>query len=94
MKTENRMIDRYFDQLKKYYTKYGYKTILLWQCGSFYEVYTLKNKRGNILQSKDDFDDVFSNILKKNDYLMIKGSHATGLNKLSKNIIKGATNVI
>ena len=56
--------------------------------------YTSKNKQGNILQNKNDFDDVFSNILKKNDYLMIKGSNATGLNKLSKNIIKGSINVI
>jgi len=56
--------------------------------------YTSKNKQGNILQNKSDFDDVFSNIIKKNDYLMIKGSNATGLNKLSKNIIRGATNVI
>ena len=56
--------------------------------------YTSKSKQGNILQNKNDFDDVFSNILKKNDYLMIKGSNATGLNKLSKNIIKGSINVI
>ena len=56
--------------------------------------YTSKNKQGNILQNKNDFDDVFSNILKKNDCLMIKGSNATGLNKLSKNIIKGSINVI
>ena len=28
------------------------------------------------------------------DYLMIKGSNATGLNELSKNIIRGAVNVI
>ena len=56
--------------------------------------YTLKSKQGNILQDKNDFDDVFSGILKKNDYLMIKGSNATGLNKLSKNIIRGTINVI
>ena len=56
--------------------------------------YTLKSKQGNILQDKNDFDDVFSEILKKNDYLMIKGSNATGLNKLSKNIIRGTVNVI
>ena len=56
--------------------------------------YTSKSKQGNILQDKNDFDDVFSGILKKNDYLMIKGSNATGLNKLSKNIIRGTINVI
>jgi len=32
---------------------------------------------------------VFSNLINKNDYLMIKGSNATGLNNLSKKIITG-----
>ena len=53
-----------------------------------------KNKKGNILNSLKDFDSVFSSVIKKNDYLMIKGSNATGLNRLSKKIIKGAINVI
>ncbi len=56
--------------------------------------HTLRNKRGNILQNKNDFDDVFSNLIKKDDYLMIKGSNATGLCKLTKEIIKGTSNVI
>ena len=33
-------------------------------------------------------------ILQNNDYLMIKGSNATGLNKISKNLTKGRINVI
>ena len=49
-----------------------------------------KNKQGNILQNKDDIDLVFSDIIKNNDYLMIKGSNATGLNILSKNMIRGS----
>jgi murE/murF fusion protein len=48
-----------------------------------------KSKQGNILQNKDDIDLILSNIIKNNDYLMIKGSNATGLNVLSKKIIKG-----
>ncbi|OUW62271.1 MAG: UDP-N-acetylmuramoyl-L-alanyl-D-glutamate--2,6-diaminopimelate ligase [Pelagibacterales bacterium MED-G40] len=56
--------------------------------------YISKKKQGNILQDKNDFDDVFSNVIKKDDYLMIKGSNATGLNKISKSIIKGTANVI
>ena len=48
-----------------------------------------KPKQGNILQNINDFDEVFSNLLNKNDYLMIKGSNATGLNNLSKKIIAG-----
>ena len=56
--------------------------------------YTKKNKQGNILQHQNDFDLVFSNIIKKGDYLMIKGSNSTGLNILTSKIIKGFTNVI
>jgi murE/murF fusion protein len=48
-----------------------------------------KAKQGNILQNLDDFDEIFSDIMNKDDYLMIKGSNATGLNKLSKIIISG-----
>jgi len=51
-----------------------------------------ENKKGNILQSLDDFDPVFSNILKNGDYLLIKGSNATGLNTLTKNLIRGLKN--
>ena len=48
-----------------------------------------KSKQGNILQNKDDIDLVLSSTIKNNDYLMIKGSNATGLNILSKKMIKG-----
>ena len=55
--------------------------------------YLKKNKQGNILQNKNDFDEIFKGLIKKNDFLMIKGSNATGLNKISNSIIKGS-NVI
>ena len=48
-----------------------------------------KSKRGNILQNKDDIDFILSKTITNNDYLMIKGSNATGLNVLSKKIIRG-----
>ena len=48
-----------------------------------------KNKRGNIFQQDTDVDFTLKNIIANNDYLMIKGSNATGLHKLSKRIIKG-----
>ena len=48
-----------------------------------------KNKQGNILQHNDDIDLVLKTIINNNDYLMIKGSNATGLNSLSKKMIKG-----
>ena len=39
---------------------------------------SIKNtKKGNMLQSLDDFDIVFSSILKNGDHLLIKGSNAT-----------------
>ena len=48
-----------------------------------------KDKRGNIFQQEEDVDFTFKNIIANNDYLMIKGSNATGLHNLSKKIIKG-----
>ena len=50
----------------------------------------LKNeKRGNILQCDQDVDLILKNIIANNDYLMVKGSNATGLNNISKTMIKG-----
>ena len=53
-----------------------------------------KKKQGNILQYTNDFDCIFSKIIKKNDYLMIKGSNTTGLKFVAKKIISGANHVI
>jgi MurE/MurF fusion protein len=49
-----------------------------------------KNKRGNILQCEQDIDLILKNIIANNDYLMIKGSNATGLNNISNSMIKGS----
>ena len=51
--------------------------------------YLKKAKRGNILQTNEDVDSILKNIISNNDYLMIKGSNATGLNNISKTMIKG-----
>ncbi len=48
-----------------------------------------KEKRGNILQNNEDIDFSLSNMISNNDWLMIKGSNATGLNHFSKKMIKG-----
>jgi murE/murF fusion protein len=48
-----------------------------------------KNKRGNILQNNEDIDISLSKMISNNDYVMIKGSNATGLNTFSKKMIKG-----
>jgi MurE/MurF fusion protein len=70
----NSNIDKVFIKGKK--TLFTYKNLL-------------KSKQGNILQNKDDIDLILSNIIKNNDYLMIKGSNSTGLNALSKKMIRG-----
>ena len=38
------MIEEYFNKLEEYTRIYGDKIMLLWQCGSFFEIYGLKNK--------------------------------------------------
>ena len=48
-----------------------------------------KEKRGNILQNNEDIDLSLSKMISNNDYLMIKGSNATGLHSFSKKMIKG-----
>ena len=50
---------------------------------------TYQATQGNILQNLNDFDEIFADIINNDDYLMIKGSNATGLNRLSKIIISG-----
>ena len=60
----------------------GNKTIFTYK-------YLNKDKRGNILQNNEDIDLSLSKIISNRDYLMIKGSNATGLNNNSKKIIKG-----
>ena len=42
-KEDTRMIAQYFKEIIKYVGKYGKKTILLWQSGTFYEIYTIKD---------------------------------------------------
>ena len=48
-----------------------------------------KLKRGNVFQDNEDVDFTLNNIIADNDYLMIKGSNATGLYTLSKKMIRG-----
>ena len=48
-----------------------------------------KEKRGNILHNIEDIDLSLREIICNNDFLMIKGSNATGLNNFSKKMIRG-----
>jgi len=53
-----------------------------------------KSKRGRILKNKIDIFDLIKNDLNNNDYLMIKGSNSTGLNKITNEIKENITSVI
>ena len=47
-----------------------------------------KSKKGKILRNKSEIFNLIRNDLNNNDYLMLKASNATGLNKIV-NEIKG-----
>tara|TARA_Y100001970_G_scaffold294019_1_gene445918 strand:- start:16106 stop:18952 length:2847 start_codon:yes stop_codon:yes gene_type:complete len=49
-------------------------------------------KRGKILYSKKDILNFIINDIKDGEYLMIKGSNSTGLNKISRSLKKGRLN--
>jgi len=51
-------------------------------------------KRGTVLNSKKDILNFLYNDIKDGEYLMIKGSNSTGLNKIAKNLKLGRVNVI
>jgi len=53
-----------------------------------------KNKRGLILKNKIDIFNLIKNDLNNNDYLMIKGSNSTGLNKITNEIKEKRMSVI
>ena len=57
--------------------------------GKAFETYRLirKQKRGEVIKDLKSFSGKISNILKNGDYLMIKGSNATGLHMVSKDFI-------
>ena len=56
--------------------------------------YLSKEKKGKIFNNLSEAQEYFSKNLLNGDYLMIKGSNATGLNKFSKNIKRSQVNVI
>jgi len=77
-KNDEKMITKYFHNLKNYKNKYGEKTLLLLQCGSFYEVYSPIDENGEYLNQ------CFQ------DYLNITNMNAADSNKsyIDKNGIK------
>ena len=66
---DERMIADYFKYLKKYQLEFGTNTILLWQCGGFYEIYTPKNEvTGEYLNAcfEDYLKITYMNVANKN----------------------------
>ena len=53
-----------------------------------------KNKKGKIFNNLNEAYKHFGKILNNNDLLLVKGSHATGLNKFSQKFKKGSVSVI
>ena len=51
-------------------------------------------KRGSILKDKNEVISLIKNNINNNDYLMIKGSNLTGLNKLTNNLKRGNFNAL
>ena len=53
-----------------------------------------KNKKAKILDKKSEIIDLIKQDLNNNDYLMIKGSNATGLHKITNILKQGRSNVV
>ncbi len=49
-----------------------------------------KNKRGEIINNFESFDNTISKILQNGDFLMIKGSNATKLYRISENFLRSS----
>ena len=60
--------------------------------GSFRSLHN--NKKGSILKNNSEIINLIKNNINNNDYLMIKGSNSTGLNKFASDIKKGKINAL
>ena len=56
--------------------------------------YLKKSKKARILKKKSEVIDLIDKDMKNNDYLMIKGSNATGFHKITNILKQGKYNVI
>ena len=43
------MIREYFEKVDQHTKDYGEKTIVLWECGSFFEIYGLRNVETGVI---------------------------------------------
>ena len=51
-------------------------------------------KQGKVLKNNNEIFDLFKNVLKNKDYIMVKGSNASGLNKIISIIKKDSSNAL
>ena len=75
---------RYHEELSRVINSSDIDKVFIKGKKQFSPINILKKKRGNILQNNEDIDLSLKNLISNNDYLMIKGSNATGLNDFSK----------
>ena len=74
-----------------------YETIYITDVNSyllFIKLNLSRDKRGNILQNDEDIDLSLGKMISNDDYLMIKGSNSTGLNKFTNNLKMGKMNAL
>ena len=53
-----------------------------------------QNKKGELLNNTSEIINLINDNLSNNDYLMIKGSNATGLNIITKKLKSGNLNAL
>ena len=51
-------------------------------------------KQGKVMKNDNEIFDLFKNVLKNKDYIMVKGSNASGLNKIISIIKKDSSNAL
>ena len=72
-------------------------TIILLVCvGRFFQLQIIEGNQLKELreQNINDFDFLMKDFIQNNDYIMIKGSNASGVNKISRSFILGNKNAL
>ena len=87
------IVEEYLSYTNKYKSEYGEKTIVLMQVGSFFEVYALKNEKGEIIGSNiEDFSCINDMIIAEKSRMTVGKSKVLmagfGVNQLDKYVKK------
>lgn len=73
------MHDEYFEYCKKYVEKYGEKTIVLIECGMFFEMYGIINEKENINSNIQNVCDILNILLSRKNKSIREISHSNPL---------------